>query len=536
MKDCFFDRYEANGFDNCLYEAGKGLRIERRSVSTGRKRSVELSQLGLEQLTFILLKYFDVESNNPWQFSPQHPFPWYLHPNLQNFEKILSPGAESKAYYEPLDRNWSFEHPLKREYFIDGKKRVEIDSQNNIYIISPDEKIVFHYSEISRLLRGIQQMPYALQGGLLPIFRKWQEERKSLDKLFDPKKVRGIERGKADFTPPGICICELNYDLGLSRSCFNKIVGSTCSKENICMYCYDARNKDPVPSMHEYVIDYSLAEMPVIFDDIRERELMIPLRSGKNCEPGHIISRARFIDFVEETREKNLYRIITTKNLGIDMLVASNIESYNSVLQFSLSDIPFSKLERGANYWCCDNEERIRAAKWYSEQGNVCFRLVWDITGEKSDFVRHVEKTAEETGIKVLHTPARFGSGWMVEETVGMSWDEVQRKKYISSVNANNHPGNLVPRTSAINPELRKQLGDNTGELVRMCGKTRDMVDDDHKQGNLFGQRDQTLYWCGKCFSGISGGIYDKHFLEKPKIIELREKGLTREGRKGKKR
>ena len=149
--------------------------------------------------------------------------------------------------------------------------------------------------------------------------------------------------------------------------------------------------------MHEARLDFKEVEMPVRAGYFKRRELFVPLRTGKNCDTGHIIVRSRLIDFLENTApNKNIYRIITTKNLGIDMLVASNLEVRNSVIQFSLSDLPFAAIERGVHYWGCSNEDRIRTAIWYKKQGlNVCFRLLWDITDEKSEFVRYVDEIVE---------------------------------------------------------------------------------------------------------------------------------------------
>ncbi|MBW3012619.1 hypothetical protein KY325_01565 [Candidatus Woesearchaeota archaeon] len=543
MKDGYFDRYEANGFDTSFYIEGGGLRISRLDTATNRESTLNLSFPSLEQVTFILLKYFDVESNesetdNPWEFNPRQPFPWYLHPNLVDFRSLVDSDSKNRGY-PTLPAEFSFRSELKPVYrIVDDNKRVEIDFDNNVYIVSGNSKMIFHWSEISRLLRAIQEFPPAKNGSLLPVFEKWEKERVSVQR-FDEEKAGKIERGKGDFMPPGTCLCLYNDDMGLSRSCFNTIIDRGCSKENSCMYCYDSRNNHKIPAMYNFVRDHAAAGLSIRKGMFKDRKHFVEVRTGKVCEPSHIIIRPRFIHMLESTGSNvNIYRIVTTKNLGIDNIVAANLEPWNSVVQFSLSDTPFARIERGANYWCCGNEERIKAARWYKEQGkNIVFRLVWDITGEKSDFVRHVDSVSEEFGIPVLHTPPRFGSSWLSEITIGKTWDQLlDERRYIHTLNSNGTPGDLTPRTSAINPELRAQLGDNAGKLHRMCAKTRDsVVESDQKLANLAGTRDQYLYWCGKCFTGIKGAIYDKAFSEKSAMEKLsKEKAKAKNG-KGKK-
>ncbi|MBD3259910.1 hypothetical protein GF371_04750 [Candidatus Woesearchaeota archaeon] len=560
MKDGYFDRYEANGFHTYLSMEGPNLRITRIDTATGRESNASFSPIGLEKLSFVLLKYFDVEMaetdiDNPWEFNPRRPFPWYLHSNLVNFRGIIPAGQEdymNRGILLIAPEN-DFRQELRSRYSVpNDNKRVEIDKDNNVYVVSGSNKMVFHWSEISRLLRGIQQSPHALQGSLLPLFEKWERERVS-ELRFDEEKARHIERGKADFMPPGSCLCEFNDDMGLSKSCFNTVIGETCSSENSCMYCYDARNNRNVPGMYDFIRNHKEAGIDLKFakdDRFKNRKTYIPVRTGKVCEPGHIIVRSRLISMLEETGgNRNIYRIFTGKNLGIDTLVAANTEQWNTVLQFSVSDTPFAKIERGANWWNCDNEERIRAAVWYKEQGkNVCFRLMWDITGEKSDFVRHIDEIAEKHRIPVLHTPPRFGSNWLSLETLGKTWDELKAEgRYINTFNSDGTPGDITPNTNGINPELRKQLGNNRGELHRMCAKTRGfIIDEDPGHSRLtdaFGQRDQYLYWCGKCFTGPRGAIYDKAFVKKSAMEKAKADGVKlnngdaqiKNGKKGKK-
>jgi len=540
MKDGYFDRYEANGFDTYFSMEGMDIRITRKDTVTGRESSARFSPIATEKLMFVLLKYFDIEVSevdvdNPWEFNPRKPFPWYLHPNLVDFRSIIPEGQEyDRNRGHPLIAPENdFRLPLKKRYSIpNDTKRIEIDRNNNVYFVSGSNKMIFHWSEINRLIRGIQQSPPALRGSLLPIFEKWEKERIS-EFRFDEEKARHIERGKADFMPPGTCLCEFNDDLGLSKSCFNTVIGNTCSSENSCMYCYDSRNNRNVPGLYDMVRDHKATGIKLKHSKsgrFKDRKTFIPVRTGKVCEPGHIIARSRLIHMLETTGgNRNLYRILTTKNLGIDTVVSANVEPWNSVIQFSLSDTPFARLERGANYWNCGNEERIRAAIWYKEQGkNVCFRLVWDITGEKSDLVRRLDGIAEEHRIPVLHTPPRFGSNWLSLETIGKTWDELKAEgRYINTLNSDGTPGDITPNTNGINPELRKQLGNNRGELHRMCAKTRGfIVDEDPRHRHMadaFGQRDQYLYWCGKCFTGPKGMILDKAFAEKSAMENLKK-------------
>jgi hypothetical protein len=540
--DGYFDRYEANGFDTYFSMEGPDLRITREDTVTGRKSSARLSPIGTEKLMFVLLKYFDIEMSevdvdNPWEFNPRRPFPWYLHPNLANFRDIIPFGQEcDKNRGVPLiEPENDFRQPLKSRYSIpNDTKRIEIDKNNNVYIVSGNNKMVFHWSEINRLVRGIQQSPDALRGSLLPVFERWVDQRVSKFR-FDEEKARHIERGKADFMPPDTCLCAFNDDMGLSKSCFNTVIETTCSSENSCMYCYDSRNNRNVPGMYDFTRDHKDAGIKLKHSSkgrFKNRKTYIPIRTGKVCEPGHIVVRSRLIDMLESTGgNRNLYRILTTKNLGIDTVVAANVESWNAVLQFSLSDTPFARLERGANYWNCDNEERIRAAKWYKKQGkNVIFRLVWDISDEKSEFVRRIDEIAEEHRIPILHTPPRFSSNWLMSETIGLTFDEAKgSERYINSWNSKGKPDDPTPNTKGINPELLEQLGKNRGDLHRMCAKTRANIVDEvpvfAHGSDLLGVRDQKLYWCGKCFTGVPGAIYDKAFVGKSAMEIAKEEG-----------